>query len=156
VFGSTQAFERTLAYARAEGADVIAFGETPLDAKVPKGIAETYRFRFNDSWRRSTSRLLILSKRPLGSKRDSYAPGSPKRSIYSVEVGGERHPLNLIVLHAFAPFTADWAKRRDAMLRHVSALPQGPFVIVGDLNATPWSSARFPICPAAPMARCSS
>lgn len=146
VFGSTQAFERTLAYARAEGADVIAFGETPAGAKIPDDIGKAYPYSARNFWdegRRSdrvaTSRLLILSKRSISNEYDFADPEGPLRSVYSFELDGARYPLNLIVLHAFAPFTPDWAKRRDAMLDRLPEVPRGPFVIVGDLNATPWS-----------------
>jgi len=60
----------------------------------------------------------------------------------SVVVGGE--PIEILGLHPPSPTTGSRAEQRDRILREAAewvANRESPVVLVGDLNATPWSAA---------------
>jgi endonuclease/exonuclease/phosphatase (EEP) superfamily protein YafD len=80
--------------------------------------------------------------------RPELLPGAVEVSIggeaaaVSLDLGGER--VDFIGVHPPSPTTADRSERRDAILaaaaEWVTSRP-GEVVLVGDLNATPWSHA---------------
>jgi endonuclease/exonuclease/phosphatase (EEP) superfamily protein YafD len=56
--------------------------------------------------------------------------------------GDERETLTLIATHPFPPNGAEGSARRNRQLEHVAELAREsptPVIVVGDLNATPWS-----------------
>ncbi len=58
-----------------------------------------------------------------------------------VEVAGER--VQVAVVHLPPPLSAEWSRARDQHLRqfaNMRAHSTGRFVLMGDFNATPWSS----------------
>ncbi len=60
----------------------------------------------------------------------------------TLDVGGER--VNVLAIHPLSPTSKRRAELRDEYLREVSLWARGrdgPVVIVGDFNATPWSSS---------------
>ncbi len=57
-----------------------------------------------------------------------------------LRVGGR--PVRVLVAHAHPPFQARVARMRDRQLERLAEIRRaepGPFVLLGDLNATPWS-----------------
>ncbi len=69
-----------------------------------------------------------------------------------LELGGR--PVALMAVHPPPPVSAANTRTRDELLRHVSrwaAAHEGPTLVMGDLNATPWSSALAEILDEGPL-----
>lgn len=86
----------------------------------------------------------VLSRWPLGpvEPRDFAGDGLPSLAG-SVQVRGR--PLRFLALHTRWPVTPGFARDRDAALAAAArsiAAGAGPAVVLGDLNATPWSPAH--------------
>lgn len=80
-------------------------------------------------------------------------------SIDAVDISGGRAQVNaldvvarlpegetvrLVSLHTLPPVSRPYAEARDAQLAAVAEIAReadGPFILIGDLNATPWSSS---------------
>lgn len=105
------------------------------------------------------SHVMVLSRWPLRPAPVPELPGAAGRAV-EVEVGHPRLPVRVLALHLQVPRTpANLTVRLDQLTRlarHLDDAGPGPLLVVGDLNATPWSrslarviaSAR--LCSAAP------
>ncbi|MFI4859798.1 MAG: endonuclease/exonuclease/phosphatase family protein [Phycisphaerales bacterium JB063] len=61
----------------------------------------------------------------------------------TLEVSGGAS-VRILAMHTLPPLSGDYASARDAQLAGAGAVAQstqGPFVLIGDLNATPWSAS---------------
>jgi endonuclease/exonuclease/phosphatase (EEP) superfamily protein YafD len=87
--------------------------------------------------------IMLLARVPLRDARvfDLGEAGVPSVEA-SVEIGGRR--VHLIGCHTLPPLSANSSRLRDlqlaALARHVLDL-EGPLLLFGDFNATPWSHA---------------
>jgi len=134
-----------VAWLRAQPADVVAILElTPAYAEALEAtLGEDYPHRAfaPDA---SPFGIGLLSRRPLRSieRRDS-ADGIPQlRAILDDEAG----EIRIVAVHPMPPVEAHWHGERDRLLRALAdeaAETAMPTIVLGDLNATPWSSALF-------------
>ncbi len=86
--------------------------------------------------------ITVLSRLPLSAVRVLRDPDQIPRLEADIEVAG--HPVRLFAEHPMPPISADYHQRRDQKIaaRAKAAQQLGmPAVLVGDLNATPWSVA---------------
>lgn len=138
------ALARTIAYARAEGADVLLFSEVPdVDAAWFAAHAADYPHVLISSFSRAkfTSRVAILSKRPFERSETVTAPPLRQRALQSVWVLCDGKSLQLAATHPAAPGTAQMLRDRDAAIAIVFDRLADPAIVGGDFNATPWCEA---------------
>lgn len=100
--------------------------------------------------------LALLSKHPIGAAEPVQAinPLATLKLRLRLELRG--HPLAVTVVHPMPPLNAAYARERDASLRlEAERLSQAgmPGILLGDLNATPWSTG---LRASAPLLRASS
>jgi endonuclease/exonuclease/phosphatase (EEP) superfamily protein YafD len=131
---------RVIAHVLASDADVVFLMEVsqqwwdalqPLRARYPSQFALPRPDNFG---------VAILGRNPLGNVHVLSIGDTPSIQA-ELLLGG--HPFTLIGTHPFPPVGRGAAASRDAQLallaRHVAGL-NSPALVVGDLNATPWSS----------------
>jgi endonuclease/exonuclease/phosphatase (EEP) superfamily protein YafD len=86
--------------------------------------------------------LAVLSRQPLSNVQVLLdAEGMPH---IEVDLHWQGRRVRLAALHPMPPLSAHWHAARNDKLRSVATTAQGsgqPALLVGDLNATPWSSA---------------
>ena len=85
----------------------------------------------------------LLSREPLAESRFVNAGGTHLPTIVARDERGDR-AFVIVATHPLPPIGASNTRERDAQLRAVADTVKAsplPCVVVGDLNATPWSSA---------------
>jgi endonuclease/exonuclease/phosphatase (EEP) superfamily protein YafD len=134
---------RTLAYLRATGADLVVLLEVdPNWADALAGLATDYPFAHVEP-RESFEGLALFSRWPL---HDTAIVDFGTRGAPSIVTSVESPAGNLAVIatHPRPPLTPAFDRELRAHLRAVgrrAAATPGPCLVVGDLNATPWSAA---------------
>lgn len=91
--------------------------------------------------------IALLSRLPLGEVRRSHAAGSLARIDARVRLDDGRD-IALAAVHLWPPMSAGLHGARDRSLAHgLRALSTSglPALLIGDLNATPWSPAFAPL-----------
>jgi endonuclease/exonuclease/phosphatase (EEP) superfamily protein YafD len=66
----------------------------------------------------------------------------PRDAVFQVTVDLDGVPVHVLATHPVSPLTPARAAQRDQALERLASLARdldGPVVIIGDLNATPWS-----------------
>lgn len=87
--------------------------------------------------------VALLSKRPFLAAEVVEFGGVPVPSIVA-RIEWDGAPLTIVATHPPPPAGARLAAARDAALRSLAAFvaaADAPCIVVGDLNATPWSAA---------------
>jgi endonuclease/exonuclease/phosphatase (EEP) superfamily protein YafD len=86
---------------------------------------------------------LVALVRDPGAEVTVHRPTSdPRDAIVEVVVDLDSQPIHVLATHAVSPLTADRAAQRDRILARLAVRAKehgSPVVVVGDLNATPWS-----------------
>lgn len=137
------ALRRTIAYARAQNADVLLFSEFPdVDAGWFALNAADYPHRLISelSHTRFTSRVAILSKRPFEHAETLTTPPLQQRALQKVSVRCGDKPLQLSAVHPAAPGTPQMLRDRDVAIGLIFERLSDPGLVGGDFNATPWCS----------------
>lgn len=88
--------------------------------------------------------LVVLGRRPdLPSRIHRWGDASRSAAVEVVPRLGDA-PVRVLATHPVSPMSAARAEQRDRQLERVARWARDadtPFVVVGDLNATPWSPA---------------
>lgn len=128
-----------LAWLAHEPVDLLAIAElspayaAALEAGTPDELQHRSLYPLSTPWG-----LGLLSKHPLRDIRLIHAPDGVARLQASVEIDGRQ--VQLTVTHPKPPVTAQLQAARDALMETVvRSMPSGPSIVVGDINATPWS-----------------
>lgn len=130
-------------YLRKRQADLVVVME--VDELWEQALAELkdlYPFQFIQS-RPDNFGIGLLSREPLAESRFVNAGGTHVPTIVARVERAERAFL-IVATHPLPPIGASNTRERDAQLRAVADTVKAsplPCVVVGDLNATPWSSA---------------
>lgn len=138
------ALARTIAYARAQNADVLLFAEFPdVDAAWLKTYAAEYPHTLISEFSstRFTSRVAILSKRPFEHAETITTPPLQERALQTVSVRCDDKRLQLSAAHPAAPGTPQMLRDRDAAIAMIIERLNEPALVGGDFNATPWCEA---------------
>lgn len=91
--------------------------------------------------RRDNFGIAVFSRHPMDAEIVAIGPRPVPSVVARVAVEGV--PLSLIATHPLPPSGAEGSRHRD---EHLAALAEvvrgldGPVVVIGDLNATPWSA----------------
>jgi endonuclease/exonuclease/phosphatase (EEP) superfamily protein YafD len=81
----------------------------------------------------------VLSRWPLREIRlESDGGGLPRLHATVIAPFGE---FELIAVHPMPPLSPRWHRRRDGLFAALAVRAARPAIVVGDFNATPWSSA---------------
>jgi endonuclease/exonuclease/phosphatase (EEP) superfamily protein YafD len=85
---------------------------------------------------------LILTKTSSGVLTFGFAETAPRAVEITTLVEGWEVPVTILASHPLAPTDAERASLHDAQLQFAAnwaSDQSGPYIVVGDLNATPWS-----------------
>jgi endonuclease/exonuclease/phosphatase (EEP) superfamily protein YafD len=89
-----------------------------------------------------TPKVLLLAAVPVTNIRHPTEPGLPETAlVFEVELGGR--PVTVLAVHVPAPTTPGDRRARDEELGAVGRWARshrGSEIVLGDFNATPWSS----------------
>lgn len=87
--------------------------------------------------------VMLLARRPVTGVRQPFTDGMPPSVLaFRLRVGDLG--VHVLAVHPPSPGSPEDARARDAGLRAAAALSaaeEGPRVVLGDLNAAPWSRA---------------
>lgn len=139
-----KAMDGALRYAEARAADIVLLGEFPVDQDVGKDFASGYAYQLDTrevGETLFTTRVVALSRLPMAEPQVVSAPGSVRPFLKFGIEQQDGHMLTVIAIHASPPFTAALSNDRDMLLAHLSGVASSPFLLAGDFNATPWTSA---------------
>ncbi len=87
---------------------------------------------------------LVLAREPVDAISYGFAETQPRAISVTYQPIGWTIPVQVLSTHPLAPTTAERAALRDAQLQFAAdwaAEQEGAFLVVGDLNASPWSWA---------------
>jgi endonuclease/exonuclease/phosphatase (EEP) superfamily protein YafD len=85
---------------------------------------------------------LVMARESIEAVSYGFAEGQARAIALVYQPEGWAVPLNILSSHPLAPTTAERAGLRDAQLQFAArwaSEQEGPFFVVGDLNASPWS-----------------
>jgi len=88
--------------------------------------------------------IALYSRLPFESSEVRLLGGDPHHPALLATVRVDGNPVRLLVAHPHPPLTGGVSSLRDRQLAELSRIRNeapGPFVLLGDLNATPWSQA---------------
>lgn len=141
VFGKADSFERFVKAARNQNADMILIAERPnaISLQNAKELAPEYQYVYGNI-KDSTAAVTLLSRIPVDSYSVIDVVG--RKSIYfEFSLGGEA--VSVAAVHPTIPISpAKMRRRNDHLLKSAAMLDSRPAkILVGDFNATPWSSA---------------
>lgn len=127
-------------FLREQDADIVVVQE--LDPKwrtALKGFSESYPHRLIEP-RRGATGMALLSRFPLtGAKINLEADADWFYITATAEVGGRE--IDLVAMHPPPPVRQRTARTRNHIMKVVGErdASDGPRVIIGDFNCTPWS-----------------
>lgn len=134
LFLNGAAAERLSAWPAARDADVISLTELPKDVAAVKSV-----FRDHPYWLESKTpgrrKAALFSRTPLRLVSDTGGV-----LVADTEIGNAA--IRIITLHPPPPLTPGAANWRNGEIKQAmaeGAMDDGPAVVVGDFNATPWS-----------------
>ena len=109
----------------------VAVASAELDYEVIRGRSENLIFG-----------TLVLAQDSVEAVSYGFAEGAARAIALEYQPDGWPVPVKILSSHPLAPSTAERARLRDAQLAFAAewaAEQEGAFLVVGDLNASPWS-----------------
>jgi endonuclease/exonuclease/phosphatase (EEP) superfamily protein YafD len=85
---------------------------------------------------------LVMTRNSSGVLTFGFSESDPRAVEVTTTVAGWDRPVTILASHPLAPTDAERASLRDAQLAFAAdwaSNQSGPYMVVGDLNATPWS-----------------
>jgi endonuclease/exonuclease/phosphatase (EEP) superfamily protein YafD len=134
--------QQVLDHVREADADVVFLMEVnsewvaamePLKAKYPHSVATPREDNFG---------VALFSRIPW-KREETFLLGRAEVQSVEIEISHAGHDLRIIGTHPLPPVSRDYAAARDEQLRLLAqrvAQAAAPTLVVGDLNATPWSA----------------
>jgi endonuclease/exonuclease/phosphatase (EEP) superfamily protein YafD len=113
--------------------DLLAVLRAELSAEYPYLHAEPSRM---------TLGVAFLSRQPF-LEVETVTPGGRGRRYLRAEVAWQGQPVTIVGIHPLPPMTGEWAAGRNseiALMGQVANATTQPFILLGDLNASPWST----------------
>jgi endonuclease/exonuclease/phosphatase (EEP) superfamily protein YafD len=134
--------DRTLAWAKAQGADVILIGEY-ASSDAAEALHGDYPHRLHPApppeGVKYARRVVAFSRLPIENGQIRQGPGPSLRPFVSFSVRVGDQSLDIIGTHPTPPTWPKLLQERDRHIGTLAALTSGVFVLVGDFNATPWA-----------------
>ena len=142
LLASNTDYENQIAYIKSIDPDIVVFPEyTPVWGQVLEAALIEYTYKVSVPLDNPFG-IAMLSKIPLLEQQILYLEHSARPSVAAtVSVGA--HQVAIFGTHPPPPMTGDWYDERNRHLQKIAALSKRsarPFVVLGDLNITPWSS----------------
>jgi len=131
--------KRVLQMVAQEKPDVIAYQEAGADWAMWIDILKgTYPYHFDCRNDANNMSVGILSRRPFVESSEQVCAGSGRLAATSIDFSGTS--VNVATYHAALPWPFDQATVIDGLVEPLQKF-DGPSIIAGDFNATPWSNA---------------
>jgi endonuclease/exonuclease/phosphatase (EEP) superfamily protein YafD len=130
--------EEVLEMIRSAGADIVALQEIDPWWAERIDTLEEYPYRLID---RSTSKPAVALLSRVAPAEEVWAPLFGRLMI-TARFPMERGDISIAVLHTYpprTPFLYDLRNRQIDLAAKRARREKGPFILAGDLNATPWS-----------------
>ncbi len=140
VWQKRKPMERTLAWAKAQNADVIIVGEFP-EADPAEILAGDYPHRLDTGPAPDKDyavRMVAFSRLPIEGGMVREGPGPMHRPFVSMRVKIGEAAVNLMGAHPVPPYNSALLKERDRHIAMLGTMLKAPFVLLGDFNTTPW------------------
>lgn len=135
VFRTDGVVDRLAVLARKEGADIVILAEPPGDSTRTRRALSEYPFVYG-ALDPDEHGAVVFSRRPL---TERPRPGQPE-GVYPVSIV-ETGEIRIVAMHP--PVAATPARLRASNLIMSAAVQEasaGRTLVIGDMNATPWSS----------------
>jgi len=132
---------------RAADADVVVLLEvTSLWESKLKALSDVYPYS-RVLPQSGAFGLAVLSRLPVEewqelSPAESQLPAEARLPAILARIGVDGRPVNVLAAHVFPPISPAAAATRNAQMAALAAIARGqsaPVILLGDLNATPWS-----------------
>lgn len=131
--------KRVLQMVAQEKPDVIAYQEAGSDWAMWIDILKgSYPYHFECRISGNNMGVGILSRRPFNEGSEQTCLGDNRLAMTSIDFSGT--PVNVASYHAVLPWPYGQAAIIDRLVPELQKF-DGPSVIAGDFNATPWSNA---------------
>ncbi len=134
--------ERTLAWAKTQGADVILIGEY-APSEAADALPGDYPHRLYPApapeGLKYARRVAAFSRLPIENSQIRQGPGPSLRPFVSFSVRVGDQSLDIIGTHPTPPTWPRLLRERDRHIATLAALTNSLFVLAGDFNATPWA-----------------
>lgn len=146
MWGHADAAREFAAYAAQNGADILALSEAyNISEAEIASLFEDWPYKLRAAGGRVIGapldrRIYLLSRYPL-SQVDTAGQSRPERPILLAVADTPVGPVQLAAIHPFPPYSHAALTDRNANFDTLAALvaEHGRFVVMGDLNTTPWS-----------------
>ncbi|HEU4917517.1 MAG TPA: endonuclease/exonuclease/phosphatase family protein [Acidimicrobiia bacterium] len=110
----------------------VAMASSDLDYEIVRGRSDDLIFG-----------TLVLARQAVDAASFGFAEGDGRAIALSYQPEGWPEPVKILSSHPVAPTSGDRAALRDAQLAFAAdwaGQQEGAYLVVGDLNASPWSS----------------
>lgn len=143
LLSNNQSFAEVFAYIRSIDPDLVLLQEASNPWEV---AAEAANLGYQVIVTRAESlifgTLILVRGDDVVSVSHGFAVGQPRAAEVTFRPPGWSVPLKVMSTHPVNPSDSERAALRDEQLRFAAqwaALQEGPHIVAGDLNATPWS-----------------
>lgn len=139
---SNAGYAKVVALIRERQPDLVFMSEVREDllAILRTELAEEYPYLHAEP-SRMTLGVAFLSKQPF-LRVDTVFPGDRGRRYLHAELDWQGDSVTVVGIHPLPPMAARWAASRNseiALMGQVANSTDQPFILLGDLNASPWS-----------------
>ena len=147
LLGKEASFNKFFTEASTRQVDLIAVSEAPTGAcALAQAITDVYEYCFyvdkNDEGKFLSRRIMLILRQPPDEVKAHFDPAFMRRGFIEATFNFDSEPLSVLIVHPVSPGTPSHLKARDAMLHavgEVAAASDSEFVVIGDLNTTPWA-----------------
>jgi endonuclease/exonuclease/phosphatase (EEP) superfamily protein YafD len=143
LLSTNESYNEVVAYIQATTPDLVLLHEASrpwevamessgLDYQIVRGRSDNLIFG-----------TLVLARQTVDASSFGFAEGDGRAIAMSYLPSGWPEPVKVLSSHPVAPTSGERAALRDAQLRFAAdwaGQQDGAYVVVGDLNASPWSS----------------
>ncbi len=140
---SNAGYAKVVALIRERQPDIVYMSEVRADliSVLSDELATEYPYLHAEP-SRMTLGVAFLSRHPF-LRVETVTPGGRGRRYLHAQIRWQDQPVTLVGIHPLPPMRAEWAASRNreiALMGELANATAEPFVLLGDLNASPWST----------------
>lgn len=140
---SNAGYQQVVALIRERRPDLVFMSEVREDllAVLRAELSDEYPFLHAEP-SRMTLGVAFLSRVPF-ERVETVMPGGRGRRYLHAQIVWQDQPVTIVGIHPLPPMRAGWAANRNseiAMMGQLANDATQPFILLGDLNASPWST----------------